>query len=182
MKWDCFYDYHNWRIKHNLFLDPREFVSLLEVKGQSYLHHLIHYSGKWWCWRRLRCMPEGVEEAKSSTGEDADTSSGAWGVDQSVGYIVHFANAVELYQRNWNCFRCSGPDHLVKDCLKDLSKNTQKVTLNTEGMMKKRGWAPQKPVVAQLASPDGALWAWGCLKKLPSWNQIHWLIGVDLRT
>ena len=43
--------------------------------------------------------PEGEEEAKSSAGEDAETLSGIGGADQSVGYIVCFANMVELYQR-----------------------------------------------------------------------------------
>ena len=42
---------------------------------------------------------EEEEEAKSSAGEDAETSSGVGGVDQSVGYIVHFANVIKLYQR-----------------------------------------------------------------------------------
>ena len=69
--------------------------------------------------------PEGEEEAKSSAGEDAETSSGFGGVGESVGYMVCFANVVKLYQRkNQNCFRCSSPDHLVKDCPKDLSKTT----------------------------------------------------------
>ena len=43
--------------------------------------------------------PEVEEETKSSPGEDADTSGGPGEADQSVGYIVHFANAVELHQR-----------------------------------------------------------------------------------
>ena len=43
--------------------------------------------------------PEGEEEAKSSAGEDTEISGGVGGADQSVKYIVHFANAVELYQR-----------------------------------------------------------------------------------
>ena len=37
----------------------------------------------------------------------------------SLAYIVQFTNAVELYQkRNYNCFRCGRPDHLLKDCPK----------------------------------------------------------------
>ena len=35
----------------------------------------------------------------SSAGEDVETSGGVGGTDQSVGYIVHFANTVELYQK-----------------------------------------------------------------------------------
>ena len=70
---------------------------------------------------------EDEEEAESSAGEDSETLSGVGGADQSVGYIVCFANVVELYQRkNWNCFRCGSPDHLVKDCLKDLRKTAHK--------------------------------------------------------
>ena len=41
--------------------------------------------------------PEG--KAESSAGEDIETSSRVGGADQSVGYIVHFANMVELYQK-----------------------------------------------------------------------------------
>ena len=45
----------------------------------------------------------------------------------------------------------------MRDCLKDLSKTAQKAGLNAKmGTTKKGGWAPQKPVVAQLASPDKA--------------------------
>ena len=43
--------------------------------------------------------PEGKEEAESSTGEVAETSSGVGGADQLVGYIACFTNMVELYQR-----------------------------------------------------------------------------------
>ena len=101
---------------------------------------------------------EGEEENKYSAGEDTETLSGVGGADQSVGYIVHFANVVKLYQRkNWNCFGCSSPDHLMKDCPKDLSKTTQKASLNAkEGTTKNGDWAPQKPVVAQPASPHEA--------------------------
>ena len=43
--------------------------------------------------------PEEEEEAKSSGREYAETLSGVGGEDQSVGYIVCFANVVRLYQR-----------------------------------------------------------------------------------
>ena len=42
---------------------------------------------------------EEAEEAKSSDGEDPEISSRVEGVDQLVGYIVHFDNAFEMYQR-----------------------------------------------------------------------------------
>ena len=101
---------------------------------------------------------EGEEETESSAGEDAESSSGGGRADQLVGYIVYFDNAVKLYQRkNQNCFRCGSPDHLGKDCLKDLSKTTQKVSLNVRKRTTKKGsQAPQKPVVTQLASLDKA--------------------------
>ena len=41
---------------------------------------------------------EGEEEPEPSAGEEAETSSGV-GTDHLVGYIVHFANMVELYQK-----------------------------------------------------------------------------------
>ena len=45
----------------------------------------------------------------------------------------------------------------MKDCPNELSKNTQKVSLNVkEGMTKKGGWTPQKPVAAQQPSLDKA--------------------------
>ena len=102
--------------------------------------------------------PEGEEEAKSSAGEDVESSGRGGGEDQSVRYIVHFANAVELYQKkNQNCLGCGSLDHLMRDCPKDLSKTTWKVSLNAkEGMTKKGGLAPQKPVAAQPAYPDKA--------------------------
>ena len=39
---------------------------------------------------------EGEGEAESLAEEDAETSSGVGGADQSVGYIIHFANMVKL--------------------------------------------------------------------------------------
>ena len=59
---------------------------------------------------------------------------------EQISSIVWFANAVELYQKkNHNCFRSNSPDHLVKDCPKDLNKVARKVNLNAkEGMTKGR--------------------------------------------
>ena len=117
--------------------------------------------------------PEGEEEAVLLGEEDPETSSGVGGADQSASYIIHFANAVKLYQRkNQNYLGCGRPDHLIEDRLKDLSKTAQRVSLNMkEGNAKKGGWAPQKPVVAQLASLDETAKAWRHLKEFPSWPQ-----------
>ena len=115
-------------------------------------------------------MPEWEGEAKTSAGEDVETSNRVGGADQSVGYFAHFAKMVKLYQKkNQNCFGYSSPDHPMTDCLKDLSKTSQKVCLNgKEGVAKKEGQAPQKPEATQQVSPDEAPCAWGCLRKFPS--------------
>ena len=106
----------------------------------------------------LSVRPEGEEEAESSQGRDQENANEFRGADQLVSYIIPFANTVELYQKkNQNCFRYGSPNHLVKDCPKDLSKVARKVNLNIkEGMKKKGNWTPQKPVVSQQASPDKA--------------------------
>ena len=43
--------------------------------------------------------PDGEEEAESSDEEDPETSSAIGEADQLVRYIIHFANAVKLYQK-----------------------------------------------------------------------------------
>ena len=127
---------------------------------------------------------EGEDEAKSLDWEDPEKSSGTDGADQLMSYIVHFANTVKLYQRkNQNCFGCGSPDHLMRDCLKDLKKTTWWVALNAkEGMAKKRGWAPHKPVIAQLASLDEAPKAWRHPKKVPSCIPSQSISRADQRT
>ena len=40
-----------------------------------------------------------AEEVKSSDGQDSESTGGIEGADQSLGYIIHFANVVELYQK-----------------------------------------------------------------------------------
>ena len=58
---------------------------------------------------------------------------------QMLAHKVWFANAVELYQKkNCNCFGCGSPDHLVKDCPKDLGKSARKVGLNLKEGTAKR--------------------------------------------
>ena len=76
-------------------------------------------------------------------------------VDPPLGYIAWFINVVELYQKkNCNWFGCGSPDHLAKDCLKEIGKTTRKVGLNLkEGMAKKGGQSSQKLVATQEATP-----------------------------
>ena len=65
----------------------------------------------------------GEKETESSTEEDVGMLGEVGNVDPSLGYIVWFTNAVELYQKkNCNCFGCGSLDHLVKDCPEDLEK------------------------------------------------------------
>ena len=47
----------------------------------------------------LSVKPEGEGEAESSEGEDQETPSEIRGADQLISYIIHFANAVKLYQK-----------------------------------------------------------------------------------
>ena len=132
----------------------------------------------------LSVKPDGEEEAESSDEEDPEASSGIGGPHQLVSYIIWFANAVTLHQRKiWNCFGCGSPDHLVRDCPKDLSKTAQRASLNAkEGMGRKGGWVPQKPVVIQQAAPDKAPKAWWHPKKLPLLTPIQLTGGAYLRT
>ena len=75
----------------------------------------------------LTAGQEGEEEVESSEG-GPKTPSENGGVDQLLSYIIWFANTAELYQKkNQNCFGCCSPDHLVKDCPKDLGKVTKKL-------------------------------------------------------
>ena len=98
---------------------------------------------------------QGEKEEVELSEEDPETSSEIGGADQQISYIAWFANVVKLYQKkNWNCFGYGSPDHLVKDCPKDIGKVARKVSLNVEGTMKKGSQTPQKPTVTQLAFPD----------------------------
>ena len=104
--------------------------------------------------------PDGDKEAKCSAEEDTGMSGEVGSIDQSLGYIVQVANAVELYQKkNCNCFGCGSPDHLVKTYPKDLGKTARKVDLNLkEGMANKGGQTSLKFVVAQQATTGKAPW------------------------
>ena len=146
----------NQGIKHNSFSDISELVTLLEVEGQSYLHHLISYGGKLWNCRRVRHKGRGGRRCWDFRWRGPRNLKWDWWSRSAIGYIIHFVNVVEVYLRkNQNWFACSSPDHLVKYCWKDLRKTTWKARLNgKEGMMKKGGQTLQKAGVAQLVSQD----------------------------
>ena len=76
-------------------------------------------------------------------------------VDLLLGYIVQFANAVELYQkRNCNCFWVWQPRPPGERLSEEMGKTTRKVGLNLkEGTVKKGGQSSQKLVVMQEATP-----------------------------
>ena len=47
-------------------------------------------------------------------------------VDPLLDFIMWFANVLELYQkRNCSSFGYGSPDHLVKDCPKEMGENCQ---------------------------------------------------------
>ena len=79
-------------------------------------------------------------------------------VDPSLGYITQFANALVLYQKkNHNCCGCGSPNHLVKDCPKELGKTARKVGLNfKERMAKKGSWSSQTSVAILQATLGNA--------------------------
>ena len=84
--------------------------------------------------------PDEEKEAESPAEEDAGTTGEIGDVNLLLGYIAWFTNAVQLYhKRNCNCFRCCSPNHLVKDCPKELGKAMRKVGLNSKERMEKRG-------------------------------------------
>ena len=72
------------------------------------------------------------EEIESSEG-DMEIPSEIGGANQLLIYIVQFDNAVELFQKKkQNSFGCGSPDHVVKDCPKDLTKVARKASLNVK--------------------------------------------------
>ena len=104
---------------------------------------------------------DGEKEAKSFAEEDAGTTGEVGNVDSLLGYIMQYANAVELYQKkNRNCFGCGSRDYLVKDCQNEMGKTTRKIGLNLkEGMAKKGVWSYLKLVATQEATQGDAPWA-----------------------
>ena len=84
--------------------------------------------------------PDVEKVTESPAEEDAGMTGEIGDVNPLLGYIVQFTNAEELYQiENHSCFRCGSPDHLVKDCLKELGKATRKVGLNSKVRTPKKG-------------------------------------------
>ena len=128
--------------------------------------------------------PDGEKETESSAEEDMGMLGEVGNVYPSLGYIAWFANMIELHQKkNCNCFRYGSPDHLVKDCPKELGKTARKVGLNLkEGMVKNGGCSSQKLVATQQVTLGDAPQAYQHLRKLPSWSQTHSHIGVGLKT
>ena len=103
----------------------------------------------------------GEWETEPSTDEEVKMPGGAGGTDLPIVYIVYFVKAVKLYQQKIRSyFRCRSPNHLMLDCLKDISKSAWKADFNTkEGMAKKGGWAPQNPAATEQTFPDETPWA-----------------------
>ena len=91
---------------------------------------------------------EGKGEMEPSADKEVKVSDGEGGTYQPMEYIVSFTKAVKLYQqKNRSWFGCGSPNHIMWDCLKDISKSAWKVDLNTkEGTAKKGGQTPQKNI------------------------------------
>ena len=103
--------------------------------------------------------PNGEEEAEFSAEEDV----GMWGkvgsADQLLGYIVQFANTVELYKKkNHNCFGCGSPNHLVKDCQRTW-KNCKEGRFKLEGMDNGEG----RPDLSEVDGCSAGYPRWGSL-------------------
>ena len=93
------------RNKHRITYTYTNYTSYLYLYGKTQVQNLTR--------RRLESP---AEEDAGMTGEIGDGNP-------LLGYIVQFADAVELYQeKNCNCFRFGSPNHLVKDCPKELGK------------------------------------------------------------
>ena len=119
----------------------------------------------------------------------AESSAGDTGLSgknlqcRSMTRLHHsgLANTIELYQKkNCNCFGCGSPDHLVKDCTKDLGKSARKVGLNLKEEMVKKG----RPDVSECGSCPT-----GYPRQSPPWLKdvlesflLKTQIGVDLKT
>ena len=127
--------------------------------------------------------PNGEKEVESSAEEDFGTTGEVGDVDPLLGFITQFTNAVELYQkRNHNCFGCGSPDHLVKDCLKEIEKTARKVGLNLkEGKAVKGAGSSQKLVATQEATLHDAPKHKKHLKKVPSKTKTPSCNGVGLK-
>ena len=138
VKWDCFYEglsaTYQQMLAHKVNGENPFTYSELLLAAQKLER---------WVEARDPLLPNtttGEKEAASSAEEDAGMLGKVGNVDPSLGYIMQFANVVELYQKkNHNCFGCGSPDHLVKDCPKDLRKTARKVGLNLQEGTEKKG-------------------------------------------
>ena len=122
--------------------------------SQLYLHWLIQHTGKHWSWRGLKCKARRGRRGWVFRWRGPRNLKWNWW-SQSVGQIYHpfYQCSQAVSEEKWKLFGCGSPDHLIRDCLKDLSKTVQKVSLNVkEGMAEKGGQASQKPVVTQPVS------------------------------
>ena len=103
--------------------------------------------------------PDREKETESSAEEDAGMIGKVSDLNPLLGFVVQFANVVELYQKRelqllWGV---GSLDHPVKDCLREMWKTARKVGLNLkEGTVKKGGWSSQKVVATQEATPGDA--------------------------
>ena len=104
---------------------------------------------------------EGDGEMEPSAGEEVKASGGMEGTDQPMEYIIHSAKVVKLYQqKNRGCFGCRSLDHLVWDCLKNISKTAWKLNLNA-----KEGLSP-----SEVSCQSANIPRWKPLSIMTSWK------------
>ena len=142
-----------------MFSDAREFISSCNLKGNCTFTAWAEPTRNDEAEEDQCVKPEG--EGVPSADEDVEASGRVGETDQCVEYVIHFAKAVELYQKkNKNCFGCGSPDHLIWDCPKDVSRSAWKAYLNMKkGTAKKGGWGPQKAAAGKWTSLDKKPWA-----------------------
>ena len=132
--------------------DPVNLFPFRELKGnQTFTAQLATVEGNE-VGGNSDVKPEQEEEFESST-EYPEASSGLCGADHLISYIVHFVNAVDLYQKKTrNCFGHGSPGHLMRDCPQDMGKIAQKASLNMKEEMDKEGRPSLSEAICHTAS------------------------------
>ena len=168
MKQDHFYDglnpkyqlpedHHNWRIKcypatgiGNLF-PSRKLKGNSTFMAQSTIVWSIETEGD------LSVKLEGEKESESSEGDDQETPNEIGGASQPISYIVHFANAVELYQKkNQNYFRWQSWPSCER-----LSKWSQQGQLKSEFKCRRGDDNKERLDLSETSSHSTGISRWG---------------------
>ena len=135
------------------------------------------------------------EEMEPSAGEEVEALGEVEDADQCWVHCSLYWSGWNNHKKNKNCFGCGGPNHLIWDCLNDISKSAQKVYLNTKERMAKREAKPlriqlplsghlqmrfkhkdiMKVSLLELRLTHSFMWAW---KHSLSWDQWWEMLGT----